>query len=68
MKAYVLWEKNYDEKGQFVVFAHTAAEAKKRVCSTDLDPDEYIDVMANRAPEFDGMENATEREIAIKKS
>ena len=67
MKAYTLQEKGNYEAGMYVVFANTASEAKSKVGSTDLDPDEYINIRVKRAPEFDGMEKATERELALKK-
>lgn len=66
MNAYTLREKGNDDAGMYVVFANTVSEAKSKVYSTDLDPDEYIDIRVKRAPEFDGMEKATERELALK--
>lgn len=63
MKAYILSIKNFDDKGEEVVFAENAEKAKNKVWNTNLDPDELIDVRVKRAPEFDGMENATEKEM-----
>lgn len=67
MKAYILHEKHNEDKGQVVVFAETANKAKAQVYSTDLDPDDFIDVRVNRAPEFDGMEKLGMRELDLKK-
>lgn len=63
MKAYVLSIENYDDKGEEVVFAENAQKARNKVWNTNLDPDNFIDVRARRAQEFDGMENLSEKEM-----
>lgn len=61
MKAYVLGVHSNDDKGQEVVFAETAKEARK--LERDLDPESFIDLYVRRAPAFDGMENLNQREL-----
>lgn len=61
MKAYMLGLYSDDDQGNEIVFAKTAKEAKKY--NRDLDPDSYIDLFAKRAPEFDGMENMSIKEL-----
>lgn len=65
MKAYCLSIANNDDAGCQIVFADTAKEAKKKIGGNLWDNlEEYIDLRANRAREYDGMENYTEVELA----
>jgi len=63
MKAYILSVKNYEEKGEDIVFAENASKARSKVWNTGLDPDDFTSVRARRAPNFDGMESASERDM-----
>lgn len=65
MKAYSLGLYSNDDAGNEVVFAETAKEAKGKVLN--LEPDSFIDLYAHRAPEFDGMENYTHKELMKEK-
>lgn len=65
IKAYVVSIVNDPDQGAELVFAETASKAKNLV--RDLDPDSYTDLRAIRYPEFDGMETATFRELALAK-
>jgi hypothetical protein len=70
VKAYYLSVKDDDDAGQAVVFANTAKEAKKQVFSHDLLVDAleggWINLRVNRAKEYDGMENLSAAELALK--
>lgn len=66
MKAYLLEIKDEDDKGQEIVYADTAQAARKLVYSTELDPDNFIDVRARRYPMLDDMEDAEPAERALK--
>lgn len=65
MKAYKLSVKDDADQGEVIVFAQTSREAKKN-WTQYLDADTFIDELVHRAPEFDGMENATELELMTK--
>lgn len=65
MKAYKLSVKNDSDQGEVIVFANTAREAKNN-WHWYLDADSFLDKLVHRAPEFDGMENATELELMTK--
>lgn len=65
MKAYKLSVKNDSDQGEVIVFAQTAREAKNN-WHWYLDADSFLDKLVHRAPEFDGMENATELELMTK--
>ncbi|TNU78269.1 hypothetical protein [Lactococcus lactis] len=65
MKAYKLSVKDDPDQGEVIVFAQTSREAKKN-WTHYLDADTFIDELVHRAPEFDGMENATELELITK--
>lgn len=65
MKAFRLSVKNDSDQGEVIVFAQTSREAK-RDWTRYLDADTFIDKLVHRAPEFDGMENATELELMTK--
>lgn len=64
MKAYLVNVKYDSDQGDAVVFANTVKEAKNKIHSTDLEYDTWIDVQAKRSPEFDGMENHSDKELA----
>lgn len=67
MKAYYLSIKDDDEGVTAVVFADTVKEAKKKVYSSsivDYWSGEWIYLRANRAKEYDGMENLTPAQLA----
>lgn len=65
MKAYVLSVANDSDQGEVVVWDITAQDAKKN-WTRYLDAERYIDQRVKRAPEFDGMENATDLEVMLK--
>ena len=65
MKAYKLSVKDDSDQGEEIVFAQTAREAKNN-WTRYLAADNFLNKLVNRAPEFDGMENATELELATK--
>lgn len=69
MNAYIAGVKDDDDAGNELIFAKTAKEAKKIAWTTDLadNADSFIDIYVKRYPEFDGMENATKEELALKK-
>lgn len=66
MKAYKVWDITDDDKGEWIIFAETANEARQKGMLTDLDADRYLDVYAKREPDFDGMQNKPEYIIALK--
>lgn len=61
MKAYLLSIKYDSDQGDAIVFENTVKEAKKKIHSTELYYDSWIDVQAKRCPEFDGMENYSDK-------
>lgn len=67
MKAYMAGIHSDPDVGNQIIFAKNSKEAMKKAQSLDITDykESYIDVYANRAPEFDGMENATGLEIAL---
>lgn len=65
IKAYVVSIVNDPDQGAELVFAENASRAKNQC--RELDPDSYTDLRAIRYPEFDGMETATFRELALAK-
>lgn len=69
MKAYYLSIKDDDEGAMAVVFANNAKEAKKKIYSSDVYDywsGEWIYLRVNRAKRYDGMENLSEAELALK--
>lgn len=71
MKAYVGGLYSSDESGNAVVFAKNAKEAKSKFMEHHRDiagsAESYIDIYTVRAPEFDGMENASFAELMCEK-
>lgn len=65
MKAYKLSIKDDPDQGEVIVFAQTAREAKNN-WTQYLDADNFLDKLVHRAPEFDGMEGASDMEIMTK--
>lgn len=65
MKAYKLSVKDDSDQGEEIVFAQTAREAKNN-WTRYLDADNFLDKLVHRAPEFDGMENASDMELMTK--
>lgn len=65
MKAWLLNIKHDDDQGQAIVFAPNRTEAKKRLWTTHLEADSWIDIEARRYPVLDNMENAGEVERAL---
>ncbi len=65
MKAYKLSIKDDPDQGEVIVFAQTAREAKNN-WTQYLDADNFLDKLVHRAPEFDGMENASDMEMMTK--
>ena len=65
MKAYKLSVKDDPDQGEVIVFAKTAREAKNN-WHWYLDADNFLDKLVHRAPEFDGMEGASDMEIMTK--
>ena len=73
MKAWILRDRSGYCEYESLVFAETIGQAKKQanysngyMYSPDLEIEEWINISANRAKLFDGMENASEKEICIK--
>lgn len=67
MKAYYIDIKDDPDQGGHLVFDTTVRNAKKRVNESDLVYDSWLDVQCRRMPEFDGMENLSEAELALAK-
>lgn len=65
MKAYKLSIKDDPDQGEVIVFAQTAREAKNN-WTQYLDADNFLNKLVHRAPEFDGMENASDMELMTK--
>ena len=65
MKAYKLSIKDDPDQGEVIVFAQTAREANNN-WTQNLDADSFLDKLVHRAPEFDGMENASDMELMTK--
>ena len=65
MKAYKLSIKDDPDQGEVIVFAQTAREAKNN-WTQYLDADSFLNKLVHRAPEFDGMENASDMELMTK--
>ncbi|MEG0349563.1 hypothetical protein [Enterococcus sp.] len=65
MKAYIVNIENDADVGSEVIFAENTKEARKLAHKTEIamNADNYIDVRTKRAPEFDGMENTTSKEM-----
>ncbi len=61
-KAYLLGLRNDDDAGNELVFAQTAREARKQIYSTDLDPENWIDVTAHRAKKWDHLFGSSRKE------
>lgn len=67
MKAYTLSIKDNDDAGQQVVFAETAKAAKRLVSGYVWDNlENYLDLRVNRSRDYDGMENLSPAELALK--
>lgn len=68
MKAYYLRIEGDDEGGIEVVFADTVRAAKKLIYGTWLGDslESWLDVRATRAKSFDGLENLSASELALK--
>lgn len=64
MKAYIISDSSDYDNGCDIVFANTAKEAKKLTGYTPIEVDRYIDLRVVRYPQFDGLENASEIELA----
>ena len=69
MKAYLIGTTAGDDVCHDIVFANTGREAKVLANASDVtdESENWIDIYAKRAPEFDNMENATTGEIDLKK-
>lgn len=65
MKAYKLSIKDDPDQGEIIVFAQTAREAKNN-WTQYLDADSFLNKLVHRAPEFDGMEDASDMELMTK--
>lgn len=65
MKAYKLSVKDDLDQGEEIVFAQTSREAKNN-WTRYLEVDNFLDKLVHRAPEFDGMENASDMELMTK--
>lgn len=65
MKAYKLSIKDDPDQGEVIVFAQTAREAKNN-WTQYLDTDSFLNKLVHRAPEFDGMEDASDMELMTK--
>lgn len=65
MKAWYLSIKD-GEDGMFVVFANTRNEARGQADSKYLMYDTWLDIMARRAPKFDGLEKLSGSELALR--
>lgn len=68
MKAYLAGLYSDPDVGNDIVFAENSKEAMKLAQYLDCTDtkESYVDVYAKRAPEFDGMENASEKELNLK--
>lgn len=66
MKAYCLFIRDNDDAGQEIVFADTPSGAKKQVGDLSDSLEQYIDLGARRAKQFDGMENLTPAQLGCK--
>jgi hypothetical protein len=62
VKAWYLEVKDSDE-GRYLVFANTRNAARSQADSNDLMYDRWIDIVATRAPKYDGLEKLTKREL-----
>ena len=69
MKAYLIGTTAGDDVCHDIVFANTVREAKVLANANYItdESENWIDIYAKRAPEFDDMENATKDEIYLKK-
>lgn len=65
MKAYKLSIKDDPDQGEVIVFAQTARKAKNN-WTQYLDADSFLNKLVHRAPEFDGMEDASDMELMTK--
>ena len=68
MKAYQLSIIDNDDAGAAIVFADTAKDARAQIYGTTLGDsvEKWIDIRVHRAKEYDGMENLSEAELALK--
>lgn len=62
LKAYVLGVNSDDDKGQMIVFANNAKEARQ-LENGQLDPESFIDLFVRRSPAFDDMEKLSQKEL-----
>lgn len=62
MKAWYLEIKDSDE-GRFVVFANNRNDARKQADSNDMYYESWIDIRAYRAPQYDGLEKLSKKEL-----
>jgi|SRR5690625_3390328 len=65
MKAYEAYDEHHPEGYKDIVFAETAAEAKKKAFSTgsSCQEAEWIDLRVRRLPYLDDMESCSEKKI-----
>lgn len=66
MKAYYL-ETNDADDGMAVVFADTPSQAKNQIHGTDIWYEgDWTELRVRRAKKYDGMENCSQAELALK--
>lgn len=65
MKAYAVRLESDPDKGNEIIFAKNTKSARSMAHATDLagDADSFLDIRVKRAPEFDGMQNASQKEV-----
>jgi len=63
MKAWYLSIKDDEDQGRFVVFSNTRNGARNQADGNDLMYDRWIDIQAHRAPQWDGLEKLSKREL-----
>lgn len=69
MKAYIVGVESDPDAGNEIVWAKNSKEARRTAQYMDISDsaESYIDVYVRREQEFDDMENASEKEIMLKK-
>jgi hypothetical protein len=67
MKAYYISVSDDPDAGGNLVFANTYKEAKQPHNTGDLDYESWIHIRCRRMPQFDGMENLSDSELALAK-
>lgn len=65
MKAYCLSIKDNEDAGNEIVFAENARAARGKIGDLSDSLEEWIDLRARRAPEYDSMENLTQAQLAF---